>query len=270
MTEIYIPNGQRGYHEVLRHVVRTGVPRQPRGLKTLDAGQVTMILESPHNALPLGTGRGLSRRIAAAEAIQLIGGFSQPKLLPPSFDRFKEDDGTFWGAYGTRIGNQLEHVVQKLKTDRDTRQAVITLWSPQADNVVPPKRDHPCTVALGFDLSSDKLVLRVTMRSSDVWLGIPHDWFQFTQLQLTVANVLQVEPGPYWHTSWSLHIYEENVTSVDDVTEPSAVRFQPSGIGSNNTSDIVTVQHRARGIAHGYYPAICTESERWYLDALKS
>jgi thymidylate synthase len=276
VTELTVRNGRDGYHEILQHVVCHGKISSPRGIKTLDAGEATIILESPYNALPLHTGRRVSRRIAAAEALQLIGGFSLPRLLPPAFKRFQEDDGSFWGAYGVRIGDQLAHVVRKIQADRDTRQAVITLWDPGLDNVEPVKKDHPCTVALGFRIQHDQLKLRVLMRSSDAWLGIPYDLWQFTQLQLTVANLLQVEPGPYIHTTWSLHIYDEHVPLVDRVTVATIAGFQPSGLDNSSTiltslpaRTVKTLQFRAQAIAMGYTLSDFTESERWYSDAIK-
>lgn len=268
---IHLPNGREGYAAVLDYVVRNGVPSAPRGLKTWDAGTVTIVLDSPRNALPLHTGRRVSRRVAAAEAVQLIGGFSRPELLPASFDRFKEDDGRFWGAYGVRIGGQLADVTRKLRSDRDSRQAVITLWNPALDNVEPRKRDHPCTVALGFRIIQDELRMNVVMRSSDAWLGIPYDFFQFTQLQLSLAHLIGVAPGRYTHTTWSLHLYEEHMELVPAVTTggDTAV-YQPEGIdgvkfGSASVEDL---QVRALMVAGCYTWSQYTTSERWYVDAL--
>lgn len=272
MTEIHLPNGRDGYRALLDHVLSNGVKSAPRGMPTLDAGEVTVVLESPYDALPLRTGRGVSRRIAAAEAIQLIGGFSLPRLLPDSFRRFQEDDGSFWGAYGVRIGNQLREVVRKLTSDRDSRQAVITLWDPKLDNVDPPKRDHPCTVALGFRILRDKLRMHVLMRSSDAWLGIPYDFFQFTQLQLTLARLLDVEPGWYTHTTWSLHLYVEHITKAARVstTSLSQREVQPDGLGDDTTTDVETLRSRSLAIAYSRNWVGRTESERWYVSALNS
>lgn len=269
MTEIHLPNGRDGYVEILSHVVGAGRPVAPRGLKTLDAGEVTIVLESPYDALPLHTGRKVSRRIAAAEAVQLIGGFSLPSLLPTSFNRFKEDDGSFYGAYGVRIGDQLAEAVRKLRADHDTRQAVITLWNPALDNVDPPRRDHPCTVALGLRIFDDKLRMNVQMRSSDAWLGIPYDLMQFTQLQLSVAHLLNIEPGPYSHRTWSLHLYAEHLPLVDAVTTPTKRTFQPCGIGGVSARSVEDLQVRALAIAHRRDWVSYTESEEWYVDALR-
>lgn len=269
MTEIHIPNGRDGYADILRHVVLNGHWSQPRGMETMDAGAVTIVIESPYNALPLNTGRNLSRRIAAAEAIQLIGGFSRPDLLPSSFDKFKEADGSFYGAYGVRIGGQLAEVVRKLRSDCDSRQAVITLWNPRLDNVEPVRRDHPCTIALGFRIFQDKLQMNVLMRSSDAWLGIPYDLFQFAQMQLSIARVLDIEPGSYAHTTWSLHLYNKDLLSVDKIHVSTSSIPQPHGIGNDDTRSAHELQRRAISIGFNHDWLEHTPSERWYVNALQ-
>lgn len=269
--------GQEFYHEVVRHVVEHGERRSPRGIPTLDAGHVTVVLEDPRRALPLGTGRKLSRSIAALEALQLVGGIATPQLMPTSFDPYREADGTFWGAYGRRIGYQLLDVVRKLRVDSGTRQAVITLWDPVLDNRS-DKRDYPCTVALGFALRGDVLDLNVTMRSNDVWRGAAYDWGQFTALQLTVARLLGVGYGRYRHTAWSLHLYESDVAGAAQVWSPTVLareQFQPEGIGEEGQVEPYEVMVRAqqlleRGvIGLREQPDKMTPSERWYADALE-
>lgn len=270
VTEIHIPTGQAGYHEVLAHVLRSGRPRTARGRKTYDAGQVTVVIDDPRNTLPLSTGRGISRRVAAAEAVQLIGGFSQPKLLPPQFDRYKEADGSFHGSYGIRIGTQLAHVVRKLREDGGTRQAVVTLWDAILDNQ-PGKKDYPCTVALGFQICEwGHLELNVLMRSNDVYLGSPYDWFQFTQLQLSVARLLGVHVGKYRHTAWSLHVYEEDVEAAENVVPPiKTADNPPQGIGIDGETNVYDVMARARAIGGTAWKSLnLTDSERWYVDVL--
>lgn len=270
MKFIEISQGQTGYAEVIRHVLSQGSFRSPRGERTLDLGPTTVQMWSTANALPTGTGRGLNRKIAAAEAVQLIGGFSDPKLITwaaPVFNNYAEDDGNFHGAYGLRIGLQTKYVVDKLKQDPETRQAVITLWDPDLDNI-PGKRDYPCTVALNFQLTEGghSLDMNVLMRSNDAWLGFPYDIFQFTQLQTSIARALDVFPGRYTHTAWSFHIYEKNIPAAEELVAPSAegpIRvWTPDGIGRLNDS-IATIQSRAKLIAYQDLPDM-TQSEMWY------
>lgn len=265
--------GASGYRDFVHTIARVGTSRSPRGIQTLDAGPMTWVIRDVTRSLPLGTGRSVSRKIAAAEAVQLIGGFDQPHLLlnaSPNFRQFLEPDtGQFYGAYGARIGVQLNHVVRKLSSDRDTRQAVITLWSPTLDNE-PGHRDHPCTVMLHLAIRDDELELTTTMRSQDVWLGTPFDVFMFTQLQQTVARVCDVRPGAYRHITLSTHIYESNLTDIDRLTEPITDEWQPHGIGRHGDNINVT-RSRARGlISPMMYFSDLTDSESWYREQLKT
>jgi thymidylate synthase len=268
-------DGQSAYRDVLRYVHDYGDQRAPRGMRTYDIGCTTIELLTPYNALPIGVGRQLSKRVAAAEAIQLIGGFADPQLLlqaSPNFARYIEPSGEFWGAYGRRIGDttQLSAVVRKLTDDPDTRQAIVALWDPTKDNEL-HHHDYPCTLALGFSIRKEKVELDVTMRSNDVWRGFPYDIFQFTQLQLTVANILQREVGRYRHHTYSLHLYHTDAEDAFNVYESDTPvikrKDQPAGF-TNNSVD--AVMKRCKWIAE-MSPVVeksLDDSERWYWNAL--
>lgn len=275
MTKIiHINDGQTGYGEICRTVRRDGDLRRPRDIETWDLGHTIIVLDSPFNAMPLGTGRDLNAKIGYAEAIQLIGGFSDPNFMlniAPQFANYMEDEGFFHGAYGRRIGTQLRDVVHKLQADKNTRQAVLTLWDPQLDNWA-GKRDYPCTVAIGFALRRRRLDMNVTMRSNDAWLGLPYDLFQFSQLMLTVAHALEVDPGTYTHTAWSLHLYSRDALKVDKLFDPSEeakLQIQPDGWGKDgeDISRIITRAHRLH--YHGLsLPDELTLAEEDYRDTL--
>jgi len=267
-------DGRNAFKELLRWVHQEGGVRSPRGLKTYDLGYTTIELLSPYNSLAVGLGRKLSKRVAAAEAIQLIGGFADPQLLlqaSPNFARYIEPSGEFWGAYGRRIGDtaQLSAVVRKLTDDPDTRQAIVTLWDPIKDNELHHK-DYPCTLAFGFSIQRGKLELDVTMRSNDVWRGFPYDVFQFTQLQLTIANILGLDPGYYRHHAYSFHLYAEDEHDAVNVYADRLDEkpdFLPIGFTNNS---INAVMQRCKWIAE-MSPVVeksLDESERWYWNAL--
>lgn len=264
---IEINNGVRGYGDYVEHVLRRSRPRAARGLPTREAGFTVVAIHDVKQSLPLEVGRNLSRRIAALEALQLIGGVSLPHLMvqaAPFFGELLEPNHRFHGAYGNRIGGQLSAVVRKLTDDPDTRQAVITLWNPYLDNI-PGKKDYPCTVAIGFELvGGERLDMDVIMRSQDVWLGTPYDWFQFSQLMLTVAQVLGAEPGMYRHTTWSTHIYERDVPRLDDLHDPPAPdehAWQPGhGVGHPKQSIFEVVRRAGKLLVQRLPDATLSES----------
>lgn len=272
MHVIEIENGRDGYVNIVEHVWDHGKFRHPRGLTTIDAGPTTIVVDDIHNALPIGTGRGVNPKIAAIEAIQLIGGISTPDMVvkaSPQFENYRESNGIFYGAYGRRIYQQVKEVIKKLKNDRDSRQAVITLWSPLLDNMSGMK-DYPCTVALHFAIYQNKLSMNVVMRSNDAWLGTPYDIFQFTQLQWSICHSLGVSPGKYTHTAWSLHLYETNFDAVEEFISSEidpGNAYQPTGIGVTDDEwrQIEVMSHRILdGKYNGTEIKDLTESEQWY------
>ena len=266
---IHGDTGPHAYLNLVRTVIKEGVKRAPRNEQTRDLGLTVVEILGPTRAYPVGVGRGLNRRIVAAEAVQLVGAFSDPDLLGPSFEPYKEADGRFWGAYGDRIRTQLVDVVRKLRHDHNTRQAVISLWDPQLDNV-PFKHDYPCTLVLTFSVDyAGRLDLDVVMRSQDVWLGSPYDWGQFSVMLMTVATLLDREVGTYRHTTLSTHIYERNVaealTKLHAQPEEVGVDAFPPGFARKADTAFGLIR-RLRRLP--YDSGSYVNSEHWYRDAL--
>jgi thymidylate synthase len=233
------------YPELLKMLRDHGEETSPRGQPTREIIDVVMKLD-PHSAIVHGINRRLSMKLISMESLTLITGTSYPQRLikaAPNMARYLDGE-VFHGHYGVRIGAQLAGVINRLKADKDTRQALITIWDPILDlfNGVQPK-DVPCTTILQFLIRKDQLVLHVTMRSNDVWWGTPHDWGQFSQLQLAIANVLGIEAGPYYHHAVSFHLYEKDFDKIDLLTQPIQVLERHDGLGWENISleDLKTV-----------------------------
>jgi thymidylate synthase len=222
---INIPDGVNGYVDLVQHVLKYGKEAAPRGMKTREIEDAVIRIENVRHTLPLGVGRGTVAGIGAVEACQLLAGASTPKLViavGPAFANFAEDNGLFHGAYGLRTKDQYAPVIERLKNDPDSRQAVVTIWNPVLD-LLPDKRDYPCTILHQFRIRDNKLNMSVYMRSNDVWLGAAYDFFQFTRVQIAIASVLGIAPGTYAHHVGSLHIYEQHYGSAENLkytTEP--------------------------------------------------
>jgi thymidylate synthase len=217
---IDIPDGVNGYVDLVQHVLKYGKETAPRGMKTREIEDAVIRIDDIRNTLPLNVNRGTVPGIGAVEACQLLAGASTPKLVVqvgPAFANFAEDNGLFHGAYGLRTEDQYAPIVERLKADPDTRQAVVTIWDPKLD-LLPSKRDYPCTILHQFRIRNNKLNMSVYMRSNDVWLGAAYDFFQFTRVQLAMASVLKIEPGTYTHHVGSLHIYEQHYNSAENLT----------------------------------------------------
>jgi thymidylate synthase len=255
---------REGYVTLCRHVLSEGKKSRPRDDLTWELEDVTFTVTNLADTLPIGVGRNLNSQIAALEALQLIGGEPRPEMMiaaAPPMATWVEADGFFYGAYGERVDEQVEYVIHKLHGDRDTRQAVLTLWDPFRDNRM-FKRDYPCTIGMGFRIRNDRLNMSVTMRSNDCWLGVAYDVFQFTQLQWTIANFMGIDVGTYSHHAWSLHVYQRNIEAITDMEiKPQAVPpVCPTGL--RNPGRAVWLLDNPDKIPDP------SKSEKWYRDLL--
>jgi thymidylate synthase len=124
----------------------------------------------------------------------------------------EEVDGSVRGAYGPRLftadwHNQFESVAALLKRKPNSRQAVIQLFD--NSDLAGMYKDIPCTCTLQFMVRDEKLNLTVSMRSNDVYKGLPHDVFSFTMLQEIMSVILNRQLGDYTHFAASLHLYDQ-------------------------------------------------------------
>jgi len=259
------------YVALIRHVVDHGVKVKPRGQVTLELRNVSFRLENPYDSFAVGIGRGMNVAIAASEAAQLIGGVTYPELMKkvqPNFEQFM-DDGTLHGAYGPRIKHSLPQIERRLREDPDTRQAQVSIWNNEFD-LFGESVDLPCTTALRFFIRNNKLELDVTMRSSDVVWGLTYDLVQFTQLQLTMANVLGLRAGPYHHHAASLHFYLRDLKLLNKLHpfEKGDLTGHPKGF-TGPTFEVAA--HQAREILKLDFKDrfLTTETQRWYWNQLK-
>lgn len=200
----------------INDILTDGEQVAPRGKLTKEILQRTMVVNMRKPVLVVPD-RCLSYRFMAAEAYWILSGDDSVAGIAPYNSRISEfsDDGEhFFGAYGPKILSQLDYVVAKLKADHDTRQAGLTIWRENP----PTTKDVPCTVATFFSLRGMTLNAHVFMRSSDVWLGVPYDVFNFSMLAHLICGHLNDErtaddvysPGKLYLTAASSHLYETN------------------------------------------------------------
>ena len=154
--------------------------------------------------------RNLNLRFAVAEFIWMATGRSDLESLTRYNSVMKNfsDDGLYLtGAYGPHLRGGLARVIRKLKEDPLTRQAVLQIPRPQ----IYYTKDEPCTLSMQFLQRNGVLHCIVTMRSSDLWLGIPYDVFSFAMFQNCLAGELGLERGGLSINAGSQHIYTRNL-----------------------------------------------------------
>lgn len=270
---ISIQDGVNGYVDLVKHVLAHGERAAPRGFETREIEDAVVYIDNVHDTLPVGVGRNVVPAIGAVEACQLLGGVSRPETviaIGPQFANYTEDDGKFHGSYGTRTDGQYAVMVDRLKKDPESRQAVVTIWNPERD-MLEKKRDYPCTILHQFRVRKNRLNMSVYMRSNDVWLGAAYDFFQFTRVQIAIASILGVEPGTYGHHVGSLHIYESDFAAVENLKYASGPVQQIPVFTGNSWSDVQARAVRCLDAVHSdaVFDTLAPD-DKWYASAMRN
>lgn len=190
----------------------------PRGHKTREILGVTFRVDDMRNNILSYPVRNLNAKFLCAEWLWISLGREDLATLTKyngQMSRFSDDGKTLAGAYGPRLASQWTYVAESIRQDMVSRQAVATIWTPNPS----PSKDIPCTISLQFIARECKLNLIVTMRSSDIWLGLPYDLFTFSMIGNAMAGELKLEPGFIQFNLGSSHLYEDNLEKASELLD---------------------------------------------------
>ena len=112
-------------------------------------------------------------------------------------------------GYQWERNDQIDYVINLLKTQPDTRQAVITILDMKEHDEF--TYDTPCTYAIQFTIVNGRLDMCVTMRSNDLWYGFCNDQYQFSKLQEMISKRLNIDTGVYYHFAHNMHLYNDKI-----------------------------------------------------------
>lgn len=179
-----------------------------------------ILLGNPFQREVLCNERGANVFAQIAETIWVLSGRSDIEWLSAYLPRAVDysDDGVTWrSGYGPRLRSydgqfdQLAFVVDTLRADPLSRQAVISLWDPRVDGTYDNVKDRACNTQLQFLSRGGSLYLVVTVRSNDLmwgWSGI--NAFEWSSIQEIVAYLLGLRVGTLTFNIGSLHLYERH------------------------------------------------------------
>lgn len=241
----------------------------PRGMSTMEITNAQIMIQRPW-LIPFEVGnRSLRPFIGCIEALQLVGQVAAPNVVVKGSNAFQKftNDEIFHGAYGQRVYGHLSEIVDLLKRDPDSRQAVLTIFNAATD-LGRNKNDIPCTLNIQFMIRKNKLNMRVNMRSNDVFLGLPYDLVQFGALQGAIAKALDIEMGWYSHNVGSLHMYLRDLEKCEDLF-PETTTFDYFPLWSGDT--IGEISAHARSILFDFvteHPLQITDFERDCYEAV--
>jgi thymidylate synthase len=122
------------------------------------------------------------------------------KMMVEGTTEVNSNYGYFWNK-----NYQLSRVIQELKTNKETRRAIVVHYD--INELDRYKHDTPCNDVLNFYIKDDKLHLSVFARSIDLVYGFCNDQYTFAKLMEMVAYQLEIPVGEMHWMVTNLHIY---------------------------------------------------------------
>lgn len=144
------------------------------------------------------------------EALQLVAGIYEKDWIERVAPAANMDLFTKDMAYGLRVGMQIHSYFAALVNDSDTRQAVMFIGHPR-DGM---SSSQPCTTSIQFIIRDLYLHMNISMRSWDLYRGLPYDIMMFGLLNLSLSRALGITPGKIAVTAGSAHVYTSDLENT--------------------------------------------------------
>ncbi|MFZ6045779.1 thymidylate synthase [Pseudomonas sp. CR3202] len=228
----------KAYQDLLSDVLKNGVQKGDRtgtGTISVFGRQFRHNLE---DGFPLLTTKKLHFKSIINEMIWFLNGDTNTKWLKERgvsiWDEWATEDGDLgpiygkqWTAWPTRDGktiNQIDYVVNTLKTNPNSRRILFHGWNVEylPDESLSPQENArngkmalpPCHLLYQFYVANNKLSTHLYIRSSDLLLGNPYNLAGASFLTHMLAQQCDLGVGEVVITMGDAHIYLNHLEQV--------------------------------------------------------
>jgi len=214
------------YLDLMRRVRTQGVRKTDRtGTGTLSVFGHQMRFDLGAG-FPLITTKKIHLKSVIHELLWFLEGDTNTKALNANgvtiWDEWADENGDLgpiygaqWRSWPTPDGgsiDQLQELVETLKTTPDSRRMIVTAWNP-AD--LPEMALAPCHCLFQLYVAEGRLSCQLYQRSADVFLGVPFNIASYALLTLMLAQATRLEPGELIHTLGDTHLYLNHLEQAD-------------------------------------------------------
>lgn len=238
---MYFEN-ELGYLDLLKYVLKNGSIIETRNGKTISSFGLFLKFTDIQK-LPLLTTKKIYVKGVIEELLWFLKGSTNAKLLQDKnvhiwdgnssreyldnngFSNYKEGElgpiyGWQWRTFGKKYNekgdengiDQIKYVITELMKDNHSRRAVLSGWNPlQLSEMALP----PCHILYNFYKDNDGLSCLMTMRSSDLFLGLPFNIASTAILTTIIAKLLHLNTKSIAIALTDAHIYEEHVECIN-------------------------------------------------------
>lgn len=218
MTEIVVRNVNSAFSELFWKLKVLDLQPEPtrNGPALVFPEPVITTYNCPLERVLFHAGRDCNPVFHLLESIWILAGRRDVAFLQQfnsKIGQYSDDGKNFNAAYGYRLRHhfgrdQLVEVIQQLRKDPGTRQAVMQIWDPV--DLTKKTKDKACNMEVVFDNRGGRLNMSVLNRSNDAWWGAyGANAVHFSILQEFVACAVGLRVGVYRQISNNLHLYTE-------------------------------------------------------------
>ena len=108
--------------------------------------------------------------------------------------------------------DQIEWIVNEIKTNPDSRRLIVSGWNPHEVNQVDLP---PCHTMFQFHVNEGKLSCQLYQRSADTFLGVPFNIASYALFTMMIAQVCDLQVGEFIHTFGDAHIYNNHMEQLE-------------------------------------------------------
>ena len=220
-------------YRLLNKINEEGSESAPRGLKVRELHMHTLKL-SPSFPLMDFEDRPFNFKYFMGEMAWYLlkdSNISYINNFSSFWNRIADHAGNVNSNYGKLLfGDQLQWVLDTLKADINSRQAIAFVNQPKFQ--YEGNKDFVCTMYLNFWVRDNKLNMKVQMRSNDIFYGLSYDAPFFAFIQQSVWHWLrktypELELGMYYHSADNIHYYERHFNVAESIqsTQPKNPLF---------------------------------------------
>jgi len=228
------------YLQLLRDVLENGVKKGDRtgtGTTSVFGRQIRHNLA---NGFPLLTTKKVHFKSIANELLWFLRGDTNVNWLNENgvtiWNEWADESGELgpiygkqWTAWPTKDGgslNQIDYVVNTLRTNPNSRRILFHGWNPEflPDETMTPVENvkhgkmalPPCHLLYQFYVADGRLSAQLYIRSSDSFLGLPYNIASLALLTHMLAQQCSLVPHEIVVSIGDLHAYSNHMIQIQN------------------------------------------------------
>ncbi|RNA03040.1 thymidylate synthase [Brachionus plicatilis] len=256
------------YLDLIRLVLKNGKTKKDRtGVGTISVFGTQSRYSLRNNTFPLLTTKRVFLKGVIEELLWFIRGSTNAKELSQKgvkiwdgnssrefldkhgfYDRQEGDLGPIYGFQWRHFGaqykdmhtdyqnqgiDQLNEVIQKIKSNPDDRRIIMSAWNPID---IPKMALPPCHCFVQFYVSDGELSCMLYQRSADMGLGVPFNIASYALLTHMIAHVTGLKAGEFVHTIGDCHVYLNHVAALEEQLKREPRKFPTLRIKNKRTN----------------------------------